>query len=160
MATLAICGATKSIAATCPLTNIKSARVLHDLLSIRAVEVVQLASESGTGANVRLNEMVAPSAPFSLGSGDAIVRLGTGTEGARALAGQMSADRYRYLGYDYMDMPVDACSSQTISVEFVDTGGNSTSNVKFTFEGGKIVKAEGWRDSFESGLLRNAHPKH
>jgi hypothetical protein len=126
------------------------------MLSLRAVEVIKVASRPRTGADTRLTAIITPSAAFSLGAGDVIQRLGTGIEGARALAGAMHADTYRYLGWDYMDMPVDACSSQKITAEFVDSGNKSVTKVDFTFDDGRLVKADAWTDTFETGPLTDA----
>ena len=86
--------------------------------------------------------------------------LGTGNEGARALAKDMNADTYRYLGWDYMDMPADACSLHIVTVEFVDSGRKIVSSVDFSFEAGRLVKAKGWWRSFEIGSLKAAQPRH
>lgn len=158
-ATFAATRATASGAGTCPLANIKSARELHDFLSLRAVEVIKLASQPRTHEDSRLATLVAPSASFSLGGGDVVQPLGTGLEGAHALAYTINADVYRYLGWDYMDMPVDACSSQKITVEFVDSGSKSIARVDFTFDGGLLVKAAGWSDTFQTGPLKDSHPR-
>ena len=149
---------TMSVASPCPLANIKNARALHDFLSLRAVQIVKLAAKTEGGSS-RLNGVIAPTASFSLGAGDVVVPLGTGAEGARALVARMNADTYRYLGWDYMDMPIDACSSQKISVEFVDSVSKTVSKVEFTFDGGLLLKAAGWSDSFQTGPLRSLSPR-
>ncbi len=65
----------------------------------------------------------------------------------------MHADTYRFLGWDYMDMPADPCSQQKIEVEFIDTQGKRMSRVEFTFKAGRVVSADGWERSFETGRL-------
>jgi hypothetical protein len=145
--------------ATCPLANITSASQLHHVLSVRAVEVLKFASVATADADSHLLALVAPSATFSIGAGDVIQRLGSGAEGARALAGAIHADSYRYLGWDYMDMPVDGCSLQKVSAEFVDSGSKTVAKVDFTFESGLLVKADAWSDTFESGAMTGANPR-
>lgn len=65
----------------------------------------------------------------------------------------MKADTYRFLGWDYMDMPADAGSLQQVEVEFIDSQGKNVFRVKFTFEAGRVVSAVGWERSFEAGRL-------
>ena len=133
----------------CGLPKISGATELHEFLSLRAVEVVRLASNRGN----RLAALVAPSASFDLGAGDVGRPLGTGGDGARKLALTMKADTYRFLSWDYMDMPVDPCSKHKVEVEFIDTQGKNVSRVEFTFEAGRVVSANGWEKSFETGRL-------
>ena len=123
----------------CGLPEITSSRELHQLLSIRAVEVVRRAANR----DGELAALIAPSASFSLGAGDVGRPLGTGVDGARELSRTMNADTYRFLGWDYMDMPADACSSQEVEVEFIDSQGKNVSRVKFTVESGRVVSATG-----------------
>lgn len=133
----------------CGLPEITRSRELHQFLSLRAVEVVKRAANR----DGELASLIAPSASFSLGAGDVGRPLGTGVEGARELARTMNADTYRYLGWDYMDMPVDACSSQKVEVEFIDSKGKNVSRVEFVFESGRVVSAAGWARSYEAGRL-------
>jgi len=65
----------------------------------------------------------------------------------------MKADTYRFLGWDYMDMPADPCSKRKIEVEFIDSQGRKVFRVEFTFEAGRVVSANGWERSFEAGRL-------
>lgn len=133
----------------CARPEISGARELNQFLSLRAVEVVRLAARSDDG----LVALIAPSASFSLGAGDVGGPLGTGVDGARALARTMKADAYRFLGWDYMDMPADPCSKREVEVEFIDSQRKTVSRVKFTFEAGRVVSADGWERSFETGRL-------
>lgn len=133
----------------CGMPPMKGAAELNRFLSLRAVEVVRLAASRSDG----LVQLVAPSAGFDLGTGDVGRPLGTGVDGARALARTMHADSYRFLGWDSMDMPVDPCSKQQVDVEFIDSQGSSVSRVEFTFEAGRVVSAKGWERSFEAGRL-------
>lgn len=103
--------------------------------------------------NEGLAALVSPSANFSLGAGDVGRPLGAGVDGARALASTMSADTYRFLGWNYMDLPADPCSRQKVEVEFIDSRAKRVSRVEFTFEAGRVVDAEGWERSFETGRL-------
>jgi len=49
------------------------------------------------------------------------------------------------------DMPADLCSKHKVEVEFIDSHGNSVSRVEFTFEAGRVVSADCWERSFETG---------
>lgn len=133
----------------CGMPDITGARELHQFLSLRAVEVVKRAASPDNG----IAALVSPSASFNLGAGDVGRPLGTGINGARELARTMKADTYRFLGWDYMDMPADPCSNSKVEVEFIDSQGKSVSRVEFTFEAGRVVNADGWERSFEAGQL-------
>ncbi len=74
--------------------------------------------------------------------------------GARALAREMDADTYRFLGWDYIPSPVeDACASHKVEVEFTDPGSKRVYPVVFTFERGRVIAAEGWSRSFDAGPI-------
>lgn len=133
----------------CGLPDISGSSELHQFLSLRAVEVIK----RGAGSDEGLAVLVAPTASFGLGAGDVGRPLGTGVSGARALAQTMKADTYRYLGWDFMDMPADPCSKQKVEVDFIDSQGKTVSRVEFTFEAGRVVSAGGWQRSFEAGRL-------
>lgn len=139
--------------ARCGLHEFTSSRELHQFLSLRAVEVIKQAANPDDG----LAALVAPTATFNLGAGDVGRPLGTGTDGARELARTMKADTYRFPGWDYMDMPPNACSKPEVEVEveFIDSQDKNVSRVKFTFEVDRIrvVSAVGWERSFETGRL-------
>ncbi len=137
----------------CDLHEFTSSRELHRYLSLRAIEVVKRAANPDEG----LAALVAPTAIFNLGAGDVGRPLGTGIDGARELARNMKADTYRFLGWDYMDMPPDACSRREVEVEveFIESQAKHVSRVKFTFEvdRARVVSAVGWERSFEAGRL-------
>lgn len=133
----------------CDLPNITGSRELHQFLSLRAVEVVKRAADLDDG----LGTLVAPFASFNLGAGDVGRPLGTGVDGARELARTMSADSYRFLGWDYMDMPSDACANRMVEVEFIDSQKKQLSHVEFMFEAGRVMSVIGWQRSFETGRL-------
>lgn len=126
---------------------------MHQYLSLRAVEAIKRAANPDGG----LATLVAPTATFGLGAGDVGRPLGTGIDGARELARTMKADTYRFLGWDYMDMPPNACSKREleVEVELIDSQSKSLSRVRFTFETGRVrvVSARGWERSFETGQL-------
>ena len=142
-------GPTFAAPSGCDLPEITGSRELHQFLSLRAVEVVKRAANQDDG----LATLIAPSASFSLGAGDVGRPLGTGVDGARELARTMNADTYRFLGWDYMDMPADACSKWKVEVEFIDSNGKNVSRVEFAFESGRVVSAVGWERSYEAGRL-------
>ena len=137
--------------AGCELSKITSARELHQALGFRAVELIRRAENPHDD----LATLVAPSANFNLGAGDVGRPLETGAAGARQLAELMNADTYRFLGWDYMDSPIDGCSKQKIEVEFIDNQDKSVSLMEFDFEDGRVVNATGWQRSFEAGSVRN-----
>lgn len=140
-------------ASRCGLHEFTSARELHRYLSLRAVEIVRRAGNP----DEELAALVVPTATFDLGAGDVGRPLGTGIDGARQLARTMKADTYRFLGWDYMDMPPNACSNPDVAVEveFIDSQGKQVSRVKFTFEVNRVrlTSASGWERSFETGRL-------
>ncbi len=133
----------------CGMPEITSSRELHQFLSLRAVEVIKLATDQ----NYQLAELITPSSSFNLGAGDVGRPLGTGVNGARELARIMNADTYRFLGWNYMDMPADACSKQKVEVEFIDSQAKNVSRVEFVFESGRVVSASGWERTYVSGQL-------
>jgi hypothetical protein len=145
--------AAQSSPSGCDLAAIKTARALHEGLAHRAVEIVAAASATSSAANARLQRFVDQSARFSLGAGDVGRPLGMGTIGARSLAVTMKADQYRFLGWDFMDGPADACGKQTIRGEFVNSIDRLVSQVEFTFDRGQVIAAKGWQQTFESGTL-------
>lgn len=122
-------------------------------MSLSAVAVVEVANSADRD---RLKALVAPSAEFNLGAGDVGRPLGVGVDGAVALAREMAADSYRFLGWDYMDQPTRQCTPEKVSVEFVNTRGKRLSQVEFTFVGGLLTSATGWSRSFEAGSLKAA----
>ena len=137
----------------CDLTTLTSARSIHDALSLRAIEILGTAQNDGPKAKAYLERRIDPTASFSLGSGDVGRPLGTGIAGAKALASTMNADQYRFLGWDYMDFPANACGKQTVVIEFVSSQSHRLSSVEFTFDQGRVVAASGWERSFESGAF-------
>jgi hypothetical protein len=141
--------------APCQLANVESTRELHEVLSLRAIKIVELAAAAHAG-DAALAALVAPSASFNLGAGDVGRPLEAGVEGARALARAMDAETYRYLGWNYMDGPAQPCATQKVMVEFLDTRNKRVSQVEFTFEAGRLVDATGWVRSYETGALESA----
>jgi len=149
-----------SAADECDLGKVKSAAKLREVLSRRAVEVVERASRAGYATDKRLAQLVNPSASFDLGGGDVGRPLGNGLAGASSLADTMHATNFRFDGWNYMDMLVDGCSTQKVSVDFIDTPGKQSSQVEFTFRAGRIVSATGWARFFESGPLDRVEEHH
>jgi hypothetical protein len=145
--------ASHAVAQGCDLSNITHGRELHEALSRRAVEIVDRASTEGGGDDAPLSRLVRPEAVFNLGAGDVGGPLPDGPAGARALAATMRASSFRFYGWDYMNMPVDACAPQKVTVEFVDEIGGRSSQVEFAFEEGRLVSARGWQRSFSTGWL-------
>ena len=134
----------------CALPGEIGATALNDMLARRAIEVVQRAADPGDA----LVDLVAPSAEFDAGAGDVDVPLGKGVVGARRLAARAHADAYRFLGWDYMDMPSDGCARHEIEVEFIDAATSSILRTTFVFEDGRVTSAKGWMRSFRTGPVR------
>ncbi len=78
--------------------------------------------------------------------------------GARRLAETMNADQFRFLVWDYMDRSTDACGKHTIKVDFISTTDRQVSQVDLTFQQARLIAAEGWQRSFESGALPRPQP--
>jgi hypothetical protein len=142
----------------CDLANINTARSLHEALARRAAQIVAKASAGGLKADDSLDSLIDPSAIFALGAGDVVRPLGTGVAGARSLAETMDADQFRFLGWDYMDGPADACGKASITVDFISSGDQRISQVEFTFQQARLIAAKGWQRSFESGTLPRRVP--
>ena len=141
---------------TCGAPEISSAREVNRFWSLQAIAVVERARQANSEHDVRLGRLVAPSAKFSLGAGDVGRPLGTGVTGAQALARDMDANTYRFLGWDYMDGPANPCSAHKVAVEFVDSRNKRLSQVEFKFDAGRLVGAAGWSRSFETGRVKGA----
>jgi hypothetical protein len=137
----------------CGFADVTGARDLHDTLGRSAVGVVQRAAKPGWATDAALSRLIDPEATFSLGAGDVGRPLGVGAAGAHALAEAMHADSYRFLGWDYMDSPVEPCAKHSVTVEFVDLSRHAVSQVEFAWDNGRIVAAKGWQRTFESGPL-------
>jgi len=137
----------------CDLADIKTARSLHEALGRRAAKIIAAASAGGPNANALLDGLIDQSASFALGAGDVGRPLGTGVAGARSLAETMNADQFRFLGWDYMDSPADACGKQSIKVDFISSTDRRISQVEFTFQQARLIAAKGWQRSYETGAL-------
>lgn len=139
---------------TCEVAAAKTVGEVQAKLSRLAVEAVSRAAETGGDVDDRLQQLVTPMASFSLGGGDVGRPLGLGVAGLRIMAREMKADTYRFLGWDYIPTPVaDPCGQQKVEVEFIDTRGRNVFPVKFSFQGARIVSAEGWSRSFVTGPI-------
>lgn len=121
---------------------------------MRAVEVVKRAMRVGWASDPRLAKLVAADAPARLGAGDVGHPFGEGPGAFHAMAADMHADNYRFLGWDMMDAAVAPCEVQKVSVEFADTATQQLSRVEFTFKGGRVVSAAGWEWSYSAGSLK------
>lgn len=154
MSILAAISLLASATAPCDLTQVTSARAVHETLSRRAVRIVSLAKESAPQNNAQLIDLVSEAAHFNLGAGDVGRPLGTGLDGARRFAREMGADQFRFLGWNYMDSPADGCDRQSVTLEFIDNRQQLVSQVEFTFEHGRLIAARGWQRSFETGAIR------
>lgn len=137
----------------CDVQTAKSIGELRTNLGRRAVMAVNLAAARAKGLPApELEQLIAPDAAFSTGSGDVGLPLPSGVAGMIALARDMNADSFRFLGWDSIPTPVaNPCGLQEMEVDFINSSKNIVFPVKFMFRDGRIVSAEGWRRSFESG---------
>lgn len=140
---------------SCDFEKVTSTRELNDLLGKRSVEIVALAGRKDQPSADRLAKLVAPHSPFSLGASDVGRPLGKGVDGARALAATMKADEYGFAGWDFMDMPTNGCGHQVAIVIFVNKREARRSEVKFSFDNGRLTSAEGWETSYNLGRLED-----
>ena len=159
MLALALLAASPAMAADQPYRGCGTPRVEYDsdllpIFSQRAVLAINLAAVSGGKPTPALERLIDPAARFSSGAGDVGIPLPRGAAGAIALARQMHADTFRFLGWNYIPSPLtDPCGKHQVQVEFIDTRGKTIFPVTFTFEKGRIVAAEGWRRTFQSGRI-------
>jgi hypothetical protein len=142
---------TEPVPRSCDMPAVDRMGAVQNFLGQRAVEIVDRAAQADWEKDSRLRQMVAPDAIFTLGAGDVGRHAGTGIAGARALALEMNADTYRQLGWDYIPTPVDPCSRQEVMVDFIESIRSNVFPVKFTFEAGRLVRAEGWHRTFLGG---------
>jgi hypothetical protein len=142
-------------ASGCDLAEVHSARAAYEALGQRAITIIAAASTPGPKVDVFLDGLVDNSASFDLLIGD-VGSPGIGIAGARAIANTIKADEFRFLGWDYMDGPADACGKQTVTVEFVSSRDRRISQIEFTFQRARLIAAKGWQRSFRSGPLSSA----
>lgn len=145
--------AAASADSACDIGHVTGSRELHDLLSRRAVEVVNRAASASWQTDARLAQLVAPDAAFNLGTGDVGRPLGQGVPGARALVGTMMADTFRFPNWNWMDVRADPCAERKLDIEFIDSGSKHIARVEFTFGNGRVMSAKGWVQSFETGPI-------
>jgi hypothetical protein len=70
----------------------------------------------------------------------------------------MKADKYRAFDWGGAPYPVsNTCGPQEASVEFTNTSGRESFEVKLKFNVGRIVSAETWSRSFSTGALEPVH---
>jgi hypothetical protein len=65
----------------------------------------------------------------------------------------MKADHFRFVDWNYMDMPANACERRKVIIEFVNTADSLVSQVEFAFDQGRVTSAKGWERLFVSGPL-------
>ena len=139
-------------APACDVAGLTSGAKLNDLLSKRAIEVIEQAAKPGAKADAALAKRVEPDATFMLGAGDLGRELGTGPAGARELAKAMTANLFMRDGWDYMEVPVEnPCAEQKVVVEFLDSRIKRRCRITFTFVNGRVTAAEGWERSYITG---------
>ncbi|WP_157136832.1 hypothetical protein [Sphingomonas sp. PAMC 26617] len=141
----------------CDVPPVEYVGELQSKLSQRAVHAINLAASSDGKSTAALERLIDPSASFSSGAGDVGLPLASGVAGAIALAREMKADTFRFVGWDGIPTPVnDRCGEQKVDIEFTDTHDGNFFPVTFTFKSGRIVAAQGWRRSFQSGHITAA----
>jgi hypothetical protein len=140
-------------ASGCDLAHISGARAVHETLGQRAVKIMAAAAATGPKADALLDALVDQSASLNLIIGD-VGLPNTGIAGARSIARTIKADEFRFLGWDYMDLPADGCGKQLITVDLINNHDRRISQIEFTFQQARLTAAKGWLHSFESGPLR------
>lgn len=161
LALLLLLAASPGVAAAernrCEVADARSMPELHARLGRRAVEAISLAATARAEDEAALLALIDPKATFSLGSGDVGRPLGTGPEAARAMAREMKADSFQFLGWNsFPALAEDPCGRQEVKVDFYDTSRSIVFPVTFVFESGRVVEAKGWSMSFESGPITKA----
>ncbi|WP_380783518.1 hypothetical protein [Sphingomonas sp. R86520] len=141
----------------CDLAHINGARAVHEALGQRAVKIMAAAAATSPKADALLSDLVDESASFNLIIGD-VGSPNAGIAGARSIAQTIKADEFRYLGWDYMDLPADGCGKQLITVDFINNHDQRISQMEFTFQQARLIAAKGWQHSFESGPLPAFEP--
>lgn len=67
----------------------------------------------------------------------------------------MKADEYGFTGWDTMDMPTNGCGPHAAIVTFVNKREGRRSEVKFSFDNGRLISAEGWETPYNLGRLED-----
>lgn len=140
---------------TCDLRAIRTAKEAHEALSRRAIEIISAASKPDADVTAKLEVLVAPTAPFTLGAGDVGRPLGSGPKAAVAMAKALNADSYRFVGWDYLDGPADACAERKVTVEFSNGKFARQAAVEFLYSDGRLASAKGWEHSVEAGSMNS-----
>ena len=89
-------------------------------------------------------QFVSVDAEFSLVVGDAGSSLGKGPIGAATLSKQLNAVTYEYAPWISVPAPADPCAKQEVQVRFYDKSGESGAVVKFQYDKGRLIRADGW----------------
>jgi hypothetical protein len=128
----------------------------RDLLTVLEKRVVDASSRAALAVEADgkgLNDFVAENAKFDLGAGDVGRPLGQGFSGLRRLMDEILADRYRFDGWDFMSRKENPCDVHEVTVEFSSRKLGHRAEVKFRFDGGRIVEGRGWLRSMTTGVF-------
>jgi hypothetical protein len=128
-------------------------RDLFTVLEQRVVDAASRAALSVTADGGGLRDVVAETAEFDLGAGDVGQPLGKGAPGLRRLMDKLQADRYRFDGWDYMSRKENPCDVHEVTVEFSSRKLGHRAEVKFRFDGGRIVEGKGRLRSMTTGVF-------
>ena len=121
-------------------TNWISVNEVHRVLARRAVEIMRAANASDRTTLARL---VSPAASFTLWNGDAGRGREVGVDGALEFARAMNAARFEsFLSYAG-PLSTDICGAQEREILFSGATEDRGYQVRFRFERGLLVGAEG-----------------
>jgi hypothetical protein len=126
---------------------------LFTTLERRVIDAASRAALSDEGDGKGLDDAVAETAAFDLGAGDVGRPMGKGATGLRRLMDELQADHYRFDGWDYMNRKENPCGVHEVTVEFSSHKLNHRAEVKFKFDGGRIVEGKGWLRSTTTGVF-------
>ena len=132
----------------CPDAALKDANEIGSMihaLSRRSVAIV-----AGDAAAVRF---VSDEAEFMLVTGDVGETVGRGRVGAEALRKRIDAATYEYAPWVSVPEPTDPCAKQEVDVRFYDKSGESGTSVKFQYERGRLIRAQGWNIARVTGPI-------
>lgn len=137
----------------CDFAQVTNVRDLSEALSERAVQIVSRVQAPGWHQDRYLDAWVDPNVKSRLGSGDISGSPAEGLEGVHSLVTEMRPISYRYDAWGGIPRLIDGCTEHKVEIEFIEADGAAKSTVLFTFFGGRLTEAMGWRGSVRSGLL-------
>jgi hypothetical protein len=123
----------------CPDAALKDATDIGSVIQALAQRSVAIVA-----GNPVAEQFVADNAEFSLIVGDVGGTIGRGRIGAANLSKRLEAATYEYAPWVSIPGPADPCAKQEVEIRFYDKSGESGASVKFQYERGRLIRAEGW----------------